>query len=122
MCVCVRTCVNVSVHICLHTVIHARTDDFWMPYADSLPQQHTLPLFFSREEVAALEYPHAIKQINMRARFLIDFYSREVAKVLNSLSFVHMEESCAQAVDKHAYPHKNMRFAVVTFSSPYTRH
>lgn len=49
----------------------------YLPYLQSLPLGiRGLPMFFRPDEVAALQYPPLIQQINLRCRWLLSF-SRE---------------------------------------------
>lgn len=53
---------------------------FW-PYLQSLPKGISgLPIFFRPDEVAALQYPPLIQQINLRCRWLLKFSSEELSQ------------------------------------------
>ena len=48
----------------------AATASFYQPYIDLLPLAYSTPLFYQREDVAALQYPPIQQQINKRSRLL----------------------------------------------------
>eukprot|EP00850_Spirogloea_muscicola_P018699 SM000174S03354 [mRNA] locus=s174:156929:159004:- [translate_table: standard] len=54
-------------------------------YVDSLPERLPVPVFFSAEAVAALQYAPVVEQVKKRSRFLLDFAKNVVPAALGGL-------------------------------------
>lgn len=62
---------------------------FW-PYLQTLPKGiGGLPIFFRPDEVAALQYPPLVQQVNMRCRWLLKFSTEQLSDAKQAALFNH---------------------------------
>jgi len=60
----------------------------FLPYLQSLPQGvGGLPMFYQPDEVAALQYPPLIQQINLRCRWLLRFSGEQMTPQVSAQLF-----------------------------------
>ncbi|KAG0606715.1 hypothetical protein M758_9G162400 [Ceratodon purpureus] len=54
----------------------------WRPYIQNLPKRFTVPIFYSSEEIQALQYVPLMHQVQKRIRFLSEFASETMPDVI----------------------------------------
>lgn len=62
----------------------AQTGSFWWPYISNLPQRFNVPVFFTGDDIADLQYAPVIHQVKQRCRALINV-ANQVEAVLAKL-------------------------------------
>ncbi|KAG6551561.1 hypothetical protein Mapa_006984 [Marchantia paleacea] len=62
----------------------AKENSFWWPYIGLLPQRFQIPIFFSGEEIASLQYPPLIHQVKRRCQVLYEISSKDIPAVLET--------------------------------------
>ncbi|KAL3675689.1 hypothetical protein R1sor_025637 [Riccia sorocarpa] len=62
----------------------AKENSFWWPYISLLPQRFQIPIFFSGDEIASLQYPPLIYQVKKRCKVLYELSTRDIPAVLQT--------------------------------------